>query len=691
MKNGPQVLHWLIGAIVLAVLVPLTILAAPPTQAGPCAQTYTIQADDWLSKLADKFLGNSQAYPAIAAATNEQHGQDSSFAAITNPDRIEVGWKICIPGPEQAQAFLAAPAGLAPADLTVFAAASLTEAFTEIGRQFETEHPGVRVTFNFAGSQQLVQQLGQGAPADVFASANNKQMGVAIEAGRVISGTQQTFVRNRLVVIYPQDNPAGVSGLADLARPGLHLVLAAKEVPVGQYSLDFLDKATQDPAFGAAYKENVLKNVMSYEENVRSVLAKVVLGEGDAGIVYTSDISGEGVDQVGRLDIPDGLNTVATYPLVVVGDSAYPTQAQAFVDYVLGASGQEILARYGFIPAGPAQAAQGAPTVVTDAMGRMVEMAGPPQQIAVAGKGIFMLADALYVFPEAKARVTTLPRGGQSTNDFLALVDSGYNQKTFFEAEAGPEQIAAARPDAVVLKSIAAEKLGRPLEQLGLPVVYVDLETPEQYFQDMITLGQLFGNEAQAKTITTFYQARLDRVSQGLQGLSEDQKPRVLLLQYSNKGGEVAFNVPPASWIQTTMVSLAGGQPIWTEASQGGGWTVVNFEQIAAWNPDKIFIIDYFTDVDETVAKLKADAQWQQLTAAKAGQIYAFPKDFYSWDQPDTRWILGLTWLAKTIHPDRFTDLDMNQELYQFYQQLYGLKETTVTESILPTLTGDIQ
>jgi iron complex transport system substrate-binding protein len=469
-------------------------------------------------------------------------------------------------------------------------------------------------------------------------------MDVTIEAGRVVSGTQKTFVRNRLVVIYPQDNPAGITQLPDLAKPGLKLILAAKEVPVGQYSLDFLNKAITDTAFSPTYMDEVLKNVVSYEDNVKLVLTKISLGEGDAGIVYTSDITGDSADQVGRLDISDNLNTVASYPLAVVNDSAAPKQAQAFVDFVLSATGQEIFTRYGFIPISAAGAAAPTPAaaaqlVVTDALGNSVSFAQPPQRIAVAGKGIFMLADALYMFPEAKTRVTTLPRGGQSTADFLALVDSGYNQKTFFEGDAGPEQIAATQPEAIVLKSVAAEKLGRPLEQLGLPVVYVDLETPEQYFKDIATLGQLFGNAEQAKTITGFYQSRLDRVSQAMQGLTDDQNPRVLVLQYRDKGGEVAFNVAPASWIQTTMVTLAGGQPVWTEAAQGGGWAVVNFEQIAAWNPDKIFVINYTGDVAETVANLKADPQWQGLKAVQSDQLYAFPKDYYSWDQPDTRWI----------------------------------------------------
>jgi len=237
--------------------------------------------------------------------------------------------------------------------LTVFAAASLTEAFTEIGRQFQAAHPDVKVTFNFAGSQQLAQQLGQGAPGDVFASANKKQMDVAVTAGRVASGSAQAFAKNRLLVIFPKDNPANLATLQDLAKPGLKLVLAAKEVPVGQYALDFLDKAVLDAAFGSIFKDDVLKNVVSYEQDVKAVLTKVVLGEADAGIVYTTDVVGDSAGKVGRLDIPDALNTIASYPIARVSDSANADQAQAFVDTVLSPAGQAVLAQYGFLPAEP--------------------------------------------------------------------------------------------------------------------------------------------------------------------------------------------------------------------------------------------------------------------------------------------------------------------------------------------------
>jgi molybdate transport system substrate-binding protein len=238
--------------------------------------------------------------------------------------------------------------GAREGELIVFAAASLTEAFTELGAALTAAHPGVRVIFNFGGSQQLAQQLAQGAPADLFASANRRQMAVAVDAGRVGSDTAQVFACNRLVVVYPVANHAGLATLHDLAAPGLKLVLAAPEVPVGGYARDFLDRAAVAADYGPAYSAAVLANVVSYEENVRAVLSKVVLGEADAGIVYASDVTLDAAEQVGRMAIPDALNTVAEYPVAPVVDAAHPALAQAFLDLLLGPEGQAILAKYGF-------------------------------------------------------------------------------------------------------------------------------------------------------------------------------------------------------------------------------------------------------------------------------------------------------------------------------------------------------
>lgn len=235
----------------------------------------------------------------------------------------------------------------APITLTVFAAASLADAFSEIGQQFTAEHPGTNIVFNFGGSNQLAAQIGQGAPADVFASANKAQMQAAIDSGRIVSGTQQTFVRNRLVMVTPADNSAQLTDLVDLAKPGIKLVLAAKEVPVGQYALDFLDKAASG-SLDAGYKDAVLANVVSYEENVRSVLAKVALGEADAGIVYTSDAAVSEGD-VQQITLPDPFNTIAAYPIAALNDSPHAALAQQFVEYVLSPAGQQVLEKYGFL------------------------------------------------------------------------------------------------------------------------------------------------------------------------------------------------------------------------------------------------------------------------------------------------------------------------------------------------------
>ena len=233
-------------------------------------------------------------------------------------------------------------------ELFVFAAASLAEAFTEIARQFEVENPGVTVILNFAGSQQLAHQLSQGAPADVFASANERQMAAAISTGRISESSRNIFTLNHLVVVFPQDNPAELHTLADLAHPGHRLLLAAPEVPAGQYAQSFLEAAAGDPAYGPDYRNGVLDNVVSYEENVRAVLSKVRLGEADAAIVYASDAQGKESNQLGTIEIPEKLNIVATYPIAPIDNNSQDSLAQSFIDFVLSSRGQDILADFGF-------------------------------------------------------------------------------------------------------------------------------------------------------------------------------------------------------------------------------------------------------------------------------------------------------------------------------------------------------
>jgi len=233
--------------------------------------------------------------------------------------------------------------------LTVFAAASLTDAFNEIASVLTDRTPGLSITFNFGGSQALVTQLEQGAAADVFASANLRQMEVAQSKG-LIDGEPVIVVRNRLVIVAPASNPAGIASPADLARPGVKLVLAQPDVPVGEYARESLCRMAADPAtYGPDFVSRVAANVVSEEDNVRAVLTKVQLGEADAGIVYASDVTPDTAADVQTIAIPDPVNVVASYPIAPVagGNRAL---ADAFISYVLSPEGQAILQRYGFEP-----------------------------------------------------------------------------------------------------------------------------------------------------------------------------------------------------------------------------------------------------------------------------------------------------------------------------------------------------
>jgi iron complex transport system substrate-binding protein len=327
---------------------------------------------------------------------------------------------------------------------------------------------------------------------------------------------------------------------------------------------------------------------------------------------------------------------------------------------------------------------------VTDALERTITFSEPPQKIVLAGKALFMVADAIYLFPEASKNIVALGPTTQGSGNFIPIIDPTYSEKISLESNIGPEQIAAIQPDLVIMKSFNAEKLGTPLEALNIPVIYLDFETPEQYERDLKTLGQLFQNPEQAEKLVTFYQSRVDFVSKSVSGLTDDQKPRTLLLYYSEKDGAVAFNVPPMNWMQTLMVETAGGRPVWEDANPGGGWTIVNLEQIANWNPEVIFIVSYFKPVNDVVQMLKSDSQWLLLDAVKNNKIYGFASDAYSWDQPDTRWILGLSWVAQKLHPDSFQDLDMVEEAKVFYGELYGMDDSAFQTNIQPILTGDI-
>ena len=231
---------------------------------------------------------------------------------------------------------------------TVFAAASLSDAFEAIAEEFEAVHPGVTIEFNFASSSALATQIEEGAPADIFASADTAQMERLAGASLVAQDSGALFARNVPVIVVPADNPTGITDLAGLATAGLKLVLAAEDVPIGRYARQIIDRLAADPGYGEAFRAAVIGNIVSNEENVRAVLTKIELGEGDAGIVYATDAA-VASDKVIVIAIPERLNVIADYPIALVTASDATDVGQAFIDFVLGAEGQRILAEFGFI------------------------------------------------------------------------------------------------------------------------------------------------------------------------------------------------------------------------------------------------------------------------------------------------------------------------------------------------------
>jgi len=227
---------------------------------------------------------------------------------------------------------------------------SLTDSFNEIAAGFSARSGGARVTYNFGGSNTLRAQIEQGARADAFASANETEMDKLVKGG-LVTATPAVFARNRLVVIIPRSNPGRIERLQDLAGEKLKIVAAGPNVPVGGYTLQMLDRMSADPAYGAGFKDQVLKNVISQESDARQVVAKVQLGEGDAGVVYSTDVTPKVSPEVQVLEVPNAFNVVARYPIAPVTDARERVLAQAFVDYVLSAEGPAVLKKYGFTPA----------------------------------------------------------------------------------------------------------------------------------------------------------------------------------------------------------------------------------------------------------------------------------------------------------------------------------------------------
>lgn len=264
-------------------------------------------------------------------------GTDSLFVTILQTVPRPSGFRVSVIALLALEGLLVASCGSddSPMDVTVFAAASLSDVFTEIGEAFTLDHPDVNLRFNFAASSELATQISEGAPADVFASADSNSMTTLTDAGDTATDPV-VFAANRAEIIVGPGNPQGITSVADLADEDLIVVLCSPEVPCGRYAAQVLENA------------GISVTAKSFEENVKAVVTKVTLGEADAGIVYATDVLAAGEEADG-VEIPSEINVLAEYPITVTRLASNPAMAQAFVEFVVGEHGQQILASYGFV------------------------------------------------------------------------------------------------------------------------------------------------------------------------------------------------------------------------------------------------------------------------------------------------------------------------------------------------------
>jgi molybdate transport system substrate-binding protein len=252
-------------------------------------------------------------------------------------------------GPSAPQSVAAAtssdPASVETVELNVYGAASLKDALAKAKTAYEADHPGTTIALSTDSSAAIETQIEQGAPADVFLSADTTNPTKLVDAG-FASGEPVVFAGNELAIIVPTDNPGGVASPADLAKPGLKIIAAADEVPVTTYATQLVHKLSGQQGYPTGFEAAYAANVASKEDNVKAIVAKIELGEGDAGIVYVTDATGS--DRVATVDVPSAANVAATYAGVVVKDSPYQDAAAAFLDWFAGPEGQAILSDFGF-------------------------------------------------------------------------------------------------------------------------------------------------------------------------------------------------------------------------------------------------------------------------------------------------------------------------------------------------------
>jgi iron complex transport system substrate-binding protein len=332
---------------------------------------------------------------------------------------------------------------------------------------------------------------------------------------------------------------------------------------------------------------------------------------------------------------------------------------------------------------------------VIDALGRSVKIDLPVKKVIITGRSAFPIVTVAYMFPEAENLVYDVDPS-MANVELFKMIDPNIESKTNSQlgtSSPNIEDVAREKPDVVILKTSMKSGFGDSLELLGIKVVYVDFENLDSYLRDLVTLGKILGDEQRGEDIANYYREMyentLARTSAG------ENRPEVLFLYYSTKGGTISFSAPGKGFLQTSMIEAAGGRSL-SEEFAGTGWNQVSFEQIASWNPDIIFLSTYSNSPSPFTLKenLLNDPIWKNITAVASGRIYAIPDDcgnmsaLGSWDTPGSRWIIGLQWMATKIRPDLFQGIDLKNNVKEFYSSVYGLSDENVNQ-LVNLISGD--
>jgi len=339
---------------------------------------------------------------------------------------------------------------------------------------------------------------------------------------------------------------------------------------------------------------------------------------------------------------------------------------------------------------------------VVDALGRTVQIALPVERVIITGKSAFPITSVAYTFQSTPDILYGLDSRTASTA-LLRMVDPGIDSKVvsdnfeFASNTPNVEEIARLDPDVVVFKTAVELQTADSLDALGIKSVYIDLENLDGYVRDVRVMGRIFNDESKGNALAEYYEEKYDYVLSRTASAPMPERPRVLLLYYSTKGGTISFNAPGASWLQTLMINAAGGNALSNELT-GTGWNVVSFEQIASWDPEIMFTVTYSSNPFPSNIRdnLLSDPIWADITAVREGKVYAVPDDcgnvgaVGSWESPCSRWMLGQLWMAKRIQPSLFADLDLTSETREFYMNMYGLSgDQAVT--MLGQISGDFE